>query len=225
MSSSMNQNLKTKTQSKIADLEKSIALSQMELKTLKLELDKINLEIEKQKAEKELEKVKKESEKKIEKIKKEGEKNIEKAKKEIIKEITYEIKDKVCPAFVYLFELGSTIDLCSSFEVPKEKIASGWSIYKFGRTDNLKSRESDHKKDYERFSKVKIKLVHSVECSNKDVSSNETKIKKWFKENSYDFVTKTLVCGEGESKIKKCNELVIIQTKDLKKVKDLYGTL
>lgn len=230
---------KDKIKNEIKSLQEKIASDEMKLKMLNLELDNINLKINNEKLSKDNVKLEQSAidanksnkemikrvlvaQKEVKDIKTDFNKNLKKEIKETLKDITLDIKDKIGGAYVYLFELGPTIDLYTSFNVPKDKISSNHFIFKFGRSDNLKSREADHKRDYERFSNVKVKLCHSKECSNKCVSDNEAKIKKWFKDNTYTFVKEV---SSEEIKSKKCNELVIIEKKDLKSVKEMYDKL
>ena len=190
--------------SKISELE-------MELKIQNLELDKINLQIDNSSLKKSVQ---------------DGKINEVKVKESLIKELGKDLKDKISPGYLYLFELGKTIDLYTTFDVPESKVALGYSIYKFGRTENIISRERDHKRMYKDHSNVKINLVISKECSNKDTVKNENLIKNWFKDKDYTFVKNYKDAPEDIcSKLSTCKELVIINDKDLKFVKEFYKFL
>jgi hypothetical protein len=203
---------KLKEQKKV--LKSKIEELEMQLKIQNLELEKINLQIDNATLKKSVQDVKKAT------------LNEDKIKESIIKEIGKDLKDKICTTYIYLFELGKTIDLYTTFNVPESKVALGYSIYKFGKTENITSRERDHKRLYSNHPNVKINLVISEKCSNKNAFKNEGAIKSWFKDNDYSFVTKFKDAPEDLcSKFSTCKELVIIHDKDLKKVKEFYKFL
>lgn len=200
---------------KLKDQRKNIKAKidelEMELKIQNLELDKINLQIDNASLKKSVQDCK------INEVK---------IKESIIKDLSKGMKDMISPGYVYLFELGKTIDLYTTFEVPESKVALGYSIYKFGRTQDIISREREHKRMYSNDLNVKINLVISKECSNKDVVKFESLIKSWFKNNDYDFVKKFKDISEELClKFQSCKELVIIHDKDLKNVKEFYKLL
>jgi hypothetical protein len=130
---------------------------------------------------------------------------------------TEQIFDKSC---VYLFCLGKTSELVD-FIIPNDKIKSSACIYKFGLTNDITRREGEHKKKYEKFSNVKITLSHQKKCSIIINKENENKLFDMFRKGGFCFVTSLKSAPTTE----RFNELVVIEDKDLSKVKKFYDEL
>lgn len=202
--------------------KKSIDKLAPKFKSLKEKLEKLKLEIdkkEKDKLAKENEKLKKD----LEKSQKEAEKaKIEAAEnKAVLKKIGIAATEKIIEnSCVYLFCLGKTKDLVD-FAIPNDKISNTSSVYKFGLTNDINRREKEHKNKYEKFSNVSLSLIHTKKCSILVNNENENKLFDMFRSNNYCFITSLKSANSKE----KFNELVVIDNKDLNKVKKFYNDL
>ncbi len=223
---------------KIVKLESLLTEYQSEVKELKEENKDLKKKLnDLEKLVKQKDKETKNNEKKIEKLTEDKEKieSYEKIVKNIGNIASQVIKPKSC---IYLFRLGSVQDLQTVFKIPSGfgdkslKIPSGFGdkslripkesgsfIYKFGLTNDIDRRESEHRtkfvnKGVKNFERVYIKPTGVF-----STREYENKIFDYFRDNEYTFIKDELKSSD------KYNELVVINNTDLKKVINFFSKL
>lgn len=206
---------------KIAKLESLLTEYQSEVKELKDENKDLKKKLtDLEKLVKQKDKESKSNEKKIEKLTEDKEKieSYEKIVKNIGNIASQVIKPKSC---IYLFRLGSVQDLQTVFRIPKDSKDSGDKsfIYKFGLTNDIDRRESEHRTKFVSKGAKSFERVYTKPTGVFSTREYENKIFDYFRDNNYTFIKDELKSSD------KYNELVIINNTDLKKVINFFGKL
>jgi hypothetical protein len=119
---------------------------------------------------------------------------------------------------VYLLRLGTSENLKDIFTIPVDKISKTYYIYKYGRSNDIINRNDQHNLCLGKLIGKDLEMIHSKKVSHYDCSSAETKIKKFFQDKSYTFISE-------DSKGNKYKELICICNKDLADIKKFYDSL
>ena len=114
---------------------------------------------------------------------------------------------------IYLISLGKVGDLKSHFGISDETIADDAIIYKYGLTDDVKRRFAEHRRDYGKIPNCDLDLVVYNYIDKQNLYDAETEISK--------------LCESYQAKLKveKRSELVILNSKQLARVKDEYNLI
>ena len=117
---------------------------------------------------------------------------------------------------IYLFNLGTTEELKSIFKIPTEKISEKICIYKFGLTNDINRRETEHSQKFIRKGCKNFKRAFVKPSSIIVNRDNENKLFDYFKKNDYTFISEEINSKD------KYKELICIEEADLKKVVNFY---
>jgi hypothetical protein len=117
---------------------------------------------------------------------------------------------------IYLFNLGTTEELKSIFKIPAERISDKICIYKFGLTNDINRRETEHSQKFIRKGCKNFKRAFVKPSSIIVNRDNENKLFDYFKKNDYTFIFEEVT---GKDKYK---ELVCIGETEFKKVVNFY---
>jgi len=117
---------------------------------------------------------------------------------------------------IYLFNLGTTEELKSIFKIPTERISDKICIYKFGLTNDINRRETEHSQKFIRKGCKNFKRAFVKPSSIIVNRDNENKLFDYFKKNDYTFIFEEVT---GKDKYK---ELVCIGETEFKKVVNFY---
>lgn len=94
--------------------------------------------------------------------------------------------DKV--SCIYVFELGKVSVLRHSMQIPSH-YDNNSSVIKFGRTNDLVRRATEHLKTYSGFEGVNLRLLKFLFISNEFTPEAERRIKHFFVDNLFPFKT------------------------------------
>jgi hypothetical protein len=117
---------------------------------------------------------------------------------------------------IYLFNLGTTEELKSIFKIPTERISDKICIYKFGLTNDINRRETEHSQKFIRKGCKNFKRAFVKPSSIIVNRDNENKLFDYFKKNDYTFIFEEV---DGKDKYR---ELVCIGETEFKKVVNFY---
>lgn len=221
---------------KIAKLESLLTEYQSEVKELKEENKDLKKKLaDLEKLVKQKDKETKNNEKKIEKLTEDKEKieSYEKIVKNIGNIASQVIKPKSC---IYLFRLGSVQDLQTVFKIPSgfgdkslkipkefresgDKSLKSSFIYKFGLTNDIDRRESEHRTKFVNKGVKNFERVYVKPTGVFSTREYENKIFDYFRDNEYTFIKDEVKSSD------KYNELVIINNTNLKKVINFLSKL
>lgn len=209
----------TKTREKlIVERDK---LQEKHRKEILKEMEKINKKTEKLSSEnQEIRKAKSESDIKIENERKAREQAEQKAENisKAIRGAAVELTKVVVPdSVIYLLELGTTEQLKGIFKIPSDIVNKKIRVYKFGLTNSYERRLQEHTATY----KNKLGCESFCEAFKQQSSvlenrENENKVKEFLKSNECIFITEDLKTST------KYNELVCLDSSELKKLKKFY---
>lgn len=209
---------------KITKLESLLTEYQSEVKELKEENKDLKKKLaDLEKIVKQKDKETKNNEKKIEKLTEDKEKieSYEKIVKNIGNIASQVIKPKSC---IYLFRLGSVQDLQTVFKIPsgfgdKSGDKPSSFIYKFGLTNDIDRRESEHRTKFVNKGVKNFERVYVKPTGVFSTREYENKIFDYFRDNEYTFIKDEVKSSD------KYNELVIINNTNLKKVINFLSKL
>ena len=119
---------------------------------------------------------------------------------------------------VYLLRLGTSESLKATFNIPADKISKAYYVYKYGRSNDIINRNDQHNLCLGKLIGKDLEMVYSKKVSHYDCSSAETKIKKFFQDKSYTFISE-------DSKGNKYKELICVCSKDLADIKKFYDSI
>lgn len=117
---------------------------------------------------------------------------------------------------IYLFNLGTTEELKSIFKIPNEKISEKICIYKFGLTNDINRRETEHSQKFNRKGCKNFKRAFVKPSSIIVNRDNENKLFDYFKKNDYTFISEEINSKD------KYRELVCIGETEFRKVVNFY---
>lgn len=209
----------TKTRDKL--LNERDKLQEKHRKEMIKEMEKISRKTEKLSSEnEEIKRAKSESDVKIEserRAREEAEQKAENIQKAIFG-ATAELTKVVVPdSVIYLLDLGTTEQLKDIFKIPSDIISKKIKVYKFGLTNSYERRFQQHMTTY----KNKLGCENFCEAFKQQSSilenrDNENRVKEFLKTNECIFITEDLKTST------KYNELVCLDTSELKKLKKFY---
>lgn len=113
---------------------------------------------------------------------------------------------------VYLYELGSVLQLRESMGIDA-KYPDRDRVYKWGYTNNLSRRTGEHIREYAEIDGVVLKLEYQAYVDDQYVAQAEKEVRVMFANLKYKL------------KYKKYQELVVIPSKNLSKIKEEYGAI
>jgi len=117
----------------------------------------------------------------------------------------------------YLLYLGRTDELKDKFVIPKNKVGKSFGIYKFGKSKSVTRRNVEHDTSFNKLIGRHLEMVHHKIISTYRYTDAENKIKKFFKDNGYTFIS--------ESTERSHSELVVICDTEVSEVKKFYDSL
>ena len=120
-----------------------------------------------------------------------------------------EVKSVSC---IYLFTLGQVKDVRKTFNI-SDTIDDSNIVAKYGRTDDLVRRTSEHESDYGKMEGVQLRLKLFCHIDAKHTSDAESDIKTFMTTNGYDY------------KYENRSELVIIPKDKMLKVDNEYNKI
>ena len=120
---------------------------------------------------------------------------------------------------IYLLSFGKVKDLRETFNIQND-INNDLSVYKYGFTDDIERRLKENTLEYGKMKNVNVVLsiFHMIDV--KYISKAETDIK-----NLFEAFGKSLIVEASEQTLKKRKELVILNSKEYKHIKEFYNTI
>jgi len=118
---------------------------------------------------------------------------------------------------VYLLLLDKCYNLKDKFVIPSDKMTNNYSVYKYGKSKDCLQRNDEHNQCLGKIIGKDLKMIHKKSVSIYRYTDAENKIKKYFKENQYVFIT--------DSQGKKYKELVVLPDDKIKDIKKFYDLI
>ena len=113
---------------------------------------------------------------------------------------------------VYLFTIGTVKNLRTSMKISKD-IKDDMIIAKYGMTDDLRRRTSEHDKTFSKIDGSSLQLKYSSWIDDRYISTAETELKDYFENMECNFKYKTM------------DELVTLSPKQITGMKKFYDAL